>query len=347
MISSRALTIGSNLGIQHLVVANVRKNVSKNIKSVIKCHGSRSICSSKTPMLNAYSEELHVSSDKRAHVEVNSAELKVSLEDSANGEETTYDEGYSNGRSTLNEEEVNKFRAMADNWWDPHGDCKPLHSLNKLRVSLIRNNLIQSGIVDPSLVNGPQPLTGLNILDVGCGGGILCEPLARLGANVTGIDAAQENISVAEIHAQRDYRVTKNVNYICGTIEEHSDFCKDIKYDAVIASEVLEHVDQPEVFIHTCAEMIKPGGSLFLTTINKTYTSWIGAIAIAEYALHLLPPGTHNWEKFIPRQDLLYMVEKSKCQPRSVQGMAYNPVNNQWCWVSNTSISYAVHAIKE
>ncbi|CAL4137198.1 unnamed protein product, partial [Meganyctiphanes norvegica] len=301
-------------------------------QNILKYHGSRSISSSNPPVLKTHSAEFR---------------RKRTQEEQKNGEDVAFNEGNINERSTLNEEEVNKFRAMAESWWDPHGDCKPLHSLNKLRVSLIRNNLIQSGIVNPAFVNGPQPLTGLNILDVGCGGGILCEPLARLGAQVTGVDAAQENISVAEIHAQRDHRVLKNVNYICGTIEEHSVSVGSMQYDAVVASEVLEHVDQPEVFIDSCASLIKPGGSLFLTTINKTYTSWIGAIAIAEYALHLLPPGTHNWEKFIPRQDLLFMVEKSQCHPKSVQGMAYNPVNNQWCWISNISVNYAVHAIKE
>lgn len=347
MICIRTLTVGSHLGIQHCVIPNVRKTISENIKNVLKYQGSRSICSSNTPILKTNTTELDISSERNTHNEGNSEKFEASLEYGINGDRKDYNEGSSSGRSTLNEEEVNKFRAMADNWWDPHGDCKPLHSLNKLRVSLIRNSLVQSGIVHPTLVNGPQPLSGLKILDVGCGGGILCEPLARLGANVTGVDAAQENISVAEIHAQRDYRVLKNVNYICGTVEDHAESCEDMQYDAVIASEVLEHVDQPEMFIQTCAAMTKPGGSLFLTTINKTYTSWIGAIAIAEYALHLLPPGTHNWEKFIPRQDLLFMVERSRCQPRSVQGMAYNPVNNQWCWVSNTSVNYAVHAIKE
>ncbi|KAG7171581.1 Ubiquinone biosynthesis O-methyltransferase COQ3-like [Homarus americanus] len=216
----------------------------------------------------------------------------------------------SRSKSTYIEEEVAKFRAMADSWWDLQGDCKPLHSLNRLRVSLIREGLVQSRITKQEYIDGPRPLTGLKILDVGCGGGILCEPLARLGARVVGLDAAKENISVARLHADKDPRVSQNIEYIYGTIEEHAENIDD-KYDAVVASEVLEHVDAIDLFINTCADTIKPGGSIFLTTINKTTFSWVGAIVIAEYMLHLLPTGTHDWNKFVTRQDLLFLLEKS------------------------------------
>lgn len=250
------------------------------------------------------------------------------------------------GRTTYVEEEVAKFRSMADSWWDPHGDCKPLHSLNKLRVALVREGLISSQVTRPELVGGPRPLTGFKILDVGCGGGILCEPLARLGATVTGLDAAQESTSVARLHADQDPRVKENVVYVHGTIEEHIQEI-NCKYDAVVASEVLEHVDDTELFICTCADAIKPGGSLFLTTINKTTCAWLGAIAIAEHMLHLLPPGTHDWNKFIPQQELLFLLEKCGFVTRTVHGMGYNPLVNKWFWLSNTSVNYAVHAVKE
>nr|XP_053638743.1 ubiquinone biosynthesis O-methyltransferase-like isoform X2 [Cherax quadricarinatus] len=279
------------------------------------------------------------------------------------------DENSNNGsksKSTCIEEEVAKFRAMADSWWDPYGDFKPLHSLNGLRVSMIREGLVQSGVAKPEYVDGPRPLTGLKILDVGCGGGILCEPLARLGARVTGVDAAEENISVARLHGDQDPRVQHNLEYICGTVEEHVENIAD-KYDAVIASEVLEHVEATDYFIQACADTIKPGGSFFLTTINKTACAWVGTIAIAEYLLHLLPPGTHDWNKFIPLQDLLLMLEKicrlstvdpwftissqcdqlCRCVTQMVHGMTYNPLINKWFWSSNTSVSYAVHAVKE
>ncbi|XP_063587107.1 ubiquinone biosynthesis O-methyltransferase, mitochondrial-like [Penaeus indicus] len=254
---------------------------------------------------------------------------------SRNGKETTYVE-----------EEVAKFRLMASSWWDPHGDCKPLHSLNKLRVSMICDGLIQSGIAKPEYVEGPTPLKGLKILDVGCGGGILCEPLARLGASVVGLDAAEENITVAKLHAEQDPKVHRNVEYLYGTIEEHAETIDEI-YDAVIASEVLEHVESTDLFLSTCAQTIKPGGSFFITTINKTPFSWVGGIAIAEYVLHLLPPGTHDWNKFIPRQELLFVLEKYGFVTRLVHGMGYNPLTNNWFWLSDTSINYAVHCVKE
>ncbi|XP_076053054.1 ubiquinone biosynthesis O-methyltransferase, mitochondrial-like [Oratosquilla oratoria] len=252
----------------------------------------------------------------------------------------------SSNNSTYVEEEVAKFRAMANSWWDIHGDCKPLHSLNRLRVALVREGLIQSGLADPSRVAGPVPLTGLNILDVGCGGGIMCEPLARLGATVTGLDAAKENVVVAELHASVDRRIADKITYVEGTIEDHAAGAEKL-YDAVIASEVLEHIDNVQLFLDTCSSLIKPGGSLFLTTINKTQTSWLGAVVVAEYLMHLLPIGTHDWNKFIPLQDLHYMLESSGLDVQLVHGLLYNPIANRWHWTSNTCINYAVHAIKQ
>lgn len=273
-------------------------------------------------------------------------EAKISSSSTNNANSNNSEHGDRDGRTTYVEEEVAKFRSMADSWWDPHGDCKPLHSLNKLRVTLVREGLINSQVARQEHVSGPRPLTGLKILDVGCGGGILCEPLARLGATVTGLDAAQESTTVARLHADQDSRVKENVAYIHGTIEQHIQEINS-KYDAVVASEVLEHVDDTELFICTCADAIRPGGSLFLTTINKTTCSWLGAIAIAEHMLHLLPPGTHDWNKFIPQQELLFLLERNGFVTRTVHGMRYNPLINKWFWHSNISINYAVHAIKE
>lgn len=247
--------------------------------------------------------------------------------------------------STYIEEEVSKFRAMASMWWDPKGDAKPLHALNRLRVSLIRDGLIHSKSVKPEYLGGPKPLTGLKILDVGCGGGILCEPLARLGASVDGLDAAEENVAVASLHAKSDARIRSNINYICGTVEEHTKSLKD-HYDAVVASEVLEHIDATDLFVKTCSDALKPGGSFFVTTINKTTVSWLGGILIAEYALRLLPVGTHDWNRFVPRQELLFMLEKNGFAARLVHGMAYNPLVNDWVWVKSSAINYAVHAVK-
>ncbi|XP_045606629.1 ubiquinone biosynthesis O-methyltransferase [Procambarus clarkii] len=275
-------------------------------------------------------------------------ESSTSSSDESNGSSSSngYSTNDTKSNSTYVAEEVAKFRALADSWWDLHGDFKPLHSMNRLRVSMIREGLVQSRIAKPEHVDGPRPLTGLKILDVGCGGGILCEPLARLGARVTGVDAAEENISVARLHADQDSRVQQNVEYINGTIEEFKQNSDD-KYDAVIASEVLEHVAATNFFIQSCVDTLKPGGSFFLTTINKTTCAWLGAIAVAERVLHIVPPGTHDWNKFVPHQDLLFMLEKNGCVTRLVHGMAYNPLVNKWSWLSNTSINYAVHAVKQ
>lgn len=276
--------------------------------------------------------------------------VKSSEKDSSSSSSSDSSGSDSNGsigqkRSTYVEDEVNKFRAMADQWWDINGDVKPLHSLNRLRTSLIRDGLINSGLVEDEHIGGPKPLTGLKILDVGCGGGILCEPLARLGAQVVGLDAAEESVAVARLHADRDPRVRDNVEYISGTIEEHAESLEH-QYDAVVASEVLEHIEAVDLFIKTCSDALKPGGSFFITTINKTTASWVGAIVVAEHALRLLPVGTHDWNKFIPHQELLFMLETNGFATRLLHGMAYNPLSNTWCWLSPSSINYAVHAVK-
>ncbi|KAK7074856.1 Hexaprenyldihydroxybenzoate methyltransferase, mitochondrial [Halocaridina rubra] len=278
-------------------------------------------------------------------IKVQSAASSISDSESSDGSSSDADRSNRRSNTTYVEEEVNKFRSMASLWWDVNGDAKPLHSLNRLRMSLIRDGIIQSGFVSPEELDGPMPLTGLKILDVGCGGGILCEPLARLGASVVGLDAAEENVAVARLHADRDPRVRNNVEYICSTVEEHAESLTN-HYDAVVASEVLEHIEATDLFIKTCSDALKPGGSFFITTINKTAASWLGAIIIAEYALRLLPVGTHDWNKFVPRQELLFMLEKNGFVTRLVHGMAYNPVTNNWCWLAPTSINYAVHALK-
>lgn len=247
--------------------------------------------------------------------------------------------------TTYNEEEVAKFRAMAASWWDPKGDCRPLHSLNELRVALIRDGLIQTGAVNEKEEMGPKPLNGLKILDVGCGGGILCEPLGRLGATVLGLDAAEENVSVANVHLEKQSNLVKNVSYACGTIEEHAEQT-DVQYDAIVASEVLEHVEAVDFFIASCSKILKPGGSLFITTINRTTLSWLGAIIAAEYILKLLPVGTHDWNKFITTQEMSFTLERCGFSMKSMRGMGYNPIINKWFWQNNQDVNYACHAIK-
>jgi len=251
-------------------------------------------------------------------------------------------------KSTLNQEEHDKFRKMAHDWWDPKGPAQGLLSMNQLRVPLIKDGLISSGRTKQSS-NTSEPLSNLRILDVGCGAGLLCEPLARLGADVIGLDAVQENINCAKEHAAKDPIVRGRVNYLCSTIESFLEENPDIKkFDAVIASEVIEHVDNPPHFVSTCSSLIDEGGSFFLTTINRTQRSYLGAIIAAEYVLRLLPTGTHDWNKFITPQELQHMLDSTKYsfRTRLLHGMFYFPFFDKWTWIPDTSVNYALHAVK-
>jgi len=248
--------------------------------------------------------------------------------------------------STLNQNEVDKFTAMSRDWWNPHGVCKPLHSMNRLRVPLVRDCLVNSGISNVHLAHTDTPLRGLKILDVGCGAGILSEALARIGAEVTAIDACPENIEVAKAHAELDESLSDNLKYICTTVEEYVDTVED-EYDAIVASEVIEHVNNPDTFVRKCTEVLKTDGSFFVTTINRSSRSWLLAIVGAEYVLGLLPKGTHDWDKFLKPNEVSDMLNSAGCQTRLVHGMLYLPVVNKWSWIPDNSVNYALHAVKK
>ena len=250
----------------------------------------------------------------------------------------------SSSSSTINQAELDKFSAMAQDWWNPHGVCKPLHSLNRLRVPLVRDGLVSTGLTQPELAESDKPLSGLRVLDVGCGAGLLSEALARIGAHVTAIDACSDNIEAAKIHAADDEELG-NLSYICTSIEEHSLNLSE-KYHAVVASEVIEHVDNQELFLEKCLEVLRPSGSIFLTTINKTQLSWLVAIVGAEYVTGLLPRGTHQWEKFISPERIREILSEQDCQTRLVHGMMYNPLTNNWWFAANDSVNFALHAVK-
>ncbi len=248
--------------------------------------------------------------------------------------------------STLDESEVKKFKEMSAQWWDPRGPAAGLHAMNACRVPLIVDGLAATG---KSKKNSDMPLEGLKLMDIGCGGGILSEPLARLGATVIGLDPCKENLETAKQHADQDEAIKSRISYLPMTVEDYlaNHHNPSEPFDAVVASEVIEHVNNPETFVSTCANLIDKDGSFFVTTINRTTRSWLGAIIVAENVLRLLPSGTHDWNKFITPEELKKMMETSDCHVRLVHGMMYMPVVNKFSWFFDTSINYALHAVKQ
>lgn len=247
----------------------------------------------------------------------------------------------SNTETTVIKEEVKKFQELAGKWWDSTFDG--LHAMNTLRVPFIRDGMLQ--LCPGHLEKGEKPLTGLTILDVGCGGGILAEPLARLGAYVTGLDPGETNVKVAQYHCSLDLKLRDNLEYICTTVEDH---CKDNKkYDAVVCSEVIEHVDRVPYFVKCCTDLVKDNGSVFFTTINRTTFSYVFAILLAEHIFRFIPKGTHEWKQFIKPKDLQLMLQSHGCKTISVRGMAFVPLLTKWFWVPYQGCFYALHAKKE
>ncbi|XP_031846547.1 ubiquinone biosynthesis protein COQ3, mitochondrial [Nomia melanderi] len=246
-------------------------------------------------------------------------------------------------RSTVDVGDVEHHSKLSNTWWDVNGEIRPLHSLNPLRVQFIRDGLANTG----TKVETPHsPLNGVKILDIGCGGGLLSEPLARIGAEVTGIDASSELISIAKQHALLDSDLDGKLNYLHTTIE---DFCTQNKekFNAVVASELIEHVNDKELFLKSCVSTLMPGGSIFLTTLNRTLSSWLGGIIAAEYVLKIVPQGIHNWNKFITPIEIQRLLETCGCRTKLLHGIFYNPLKNEWFWTSSTAINYAIHAVKK
>jgi 2-polyprenyl-6-hydroxyphenyl methylase/3-demethylubiquinone-9 3-methyltransferase len=240
--------------------------------------------------------------------------------------------------STIDPEEIARFSALAAEWWDPTGKFKPLHRLNPMRMAYIRDRLCERFDRDPRSL---RSLEGLKILDIGCGGGLVSEPLCRLGADVTGIDASDKNITTASVHAEEgglsiDYRAT--------SAEELA--AAGPGYDAVIALEVVEHVVQVPLFLDSCAKLIKPGGALIMSTLNRTAKSYLMAIVGAEYILRWLPRGTHQWEKFLRPSELTDGVERSGLTVSNLTGSTYNPLTDEWRPSRDLAVNYMLYAEK-
>lgn len=229
--------------------------------------------------------------------------------------------------TTVDPEEVARFTAMADAWWDPNGKFRPLHQLNPARIEFIISNVCKRFDLD---AHADQPLKGLDILDVGCGGGLLSEPMARLGANMTGIDAGAKNVEIAKIHAEQS---GLDINYRNVYPE---DLAKEgQKFDVVLNMEVIEHVADPDLFITASASVLKekgdgPGGCMALSTINRNVKSLLLGKVAAEYILRWLPAGTHDWKKFLKPSELARMVRAHGLEFTDLQGMVYNPFKDTW-----------------
>ncbi|VVC43881.1 Ubiquinone biosynthesis O-methyltransferase,S-adenosyl-L-methionine-dependent methyltransferase [Cinara cedri] len=246
-------------------------------------------------------------------------------------------------KETVNSQEVEHHSNMKEFWWKSNGPLNALHSLNPLRVSFIINGLVNMKKIETENIGTRQSLKNIKILDVGCGGGLLTEALARLDSNVTGIDPSKDLISIAIDHSV--ILRNKKIKYINESIEEHVKLNAET-YDAIVTSEVLEHVSNKYSFLTSCAECLKPGGSLFITTPNRTLSSWLSVIIIGE-TFNFIPKGTHEWEKFICPHELQSILEMNcKCDTISINGLSYEPFTNHWCWTNLTDVSYAIHAVK-
>ncbi len=239
---------------------------------------------------------------------------------------------------TVDNEEVERFGAIADEWWDPNGKFRPLHQINPVRLSYIREQILGHFGVDG---HAPKPFKELHILDIGCGGGLLAEPLCRLGASVTGLDPSRETIAVARSHAAAQ---GLQIDYMTGTAEELVK--QNSAFDCVIALEVVEHVPDVAGFLKDCAALVKPGGLLILSTLNRTAKSFGLGIVAAEYLLGWLPKGTHQWERFITPDELRRHIVDAGLDPRGEQGLAYDPLKGEWRLSTDCSVNYFVSAAK-
>jgi len=238
--------------------------------------------------------------------------------------------------TTVNDAEVAKFTAMAEQWWDPKGKFKPLHKFNPVRLSYIRDNLVRHFGRDPASI---RPFEGISILDVGCGGGLLCEPLTRLGAKVTGLDAAERNIRIAQIHAEQsglnvDYRATTSEALVAA----------GEKYDVVLNMEVVEHVDNVPLYMKSCADLVAPGGLMFTATLNRTARSWALAVIGAEYILRWLPRGTHDWKKFLTPEEINAQLRRNGLSVVDETGVTFNPIADSWGLSPDMAINYMILA---
>ena len=232
--------------------------------------------------------------------------------------------------NTINKKEIEKFSNIASEWWNPNGKFKPLHKFNPIRIKYIKENIIKNF----RLNHTDRPLKKISILDIGCGGGLLAEPMNRLGADVVGIDASTKNINIANFHAKKN---KLKIKYICASPETLK---IKKKFDVILNMEIIEHVNDVNFFIKRSSSLLKKNGLMFIATINKTFKSYLFAIIGAEYVLKWLPIGTHDWQKFLTPADLIRVCKKNNLLVEKLDGMNFNLLTNKWNITSDTSINY-------
>ncbi len=239
--------------------------------------------------------------------------------------------------TTINKEEIQKFSNLANEWWDVNGKFKPLHMFNPTRISYITEKIKYHFNTNNNKTNF---LKGLEILDIGCGGGLISEPMTRLGGNVTGIDASEKNIKIAKLHAKNN---NLKINYINKSPEQLSE---TKKFDIILNLEVVEHVDNLKLYLKSCSKLLKKDGLMFTATLNRTFTSYVKAIIGAEYILRWLPIGTHDWNKFIKPEELEKELNIENLKTLDVKGLQFNPITKKWRRSENLSVNYIICSYK-
>jgi len=240
--------------------------------------------------------------------------------------------------SSIDPGEVARFSALAGQWWDPHGAFRPLHKFNPTRLAYIRHQLCTHFGHSPA---GATPLNGLRLLDIGCGGGLVSEPMARMGARVVGADASEQNIGAAQAHASAQGLA---IDYRHCTAEQLAQDGE--KFDVVLNLEVIEHVTAPAPFVATCAALLRPGGMMVCATLNRTRKAWLLAVVGAEYILSWLPRGTHDWNKFITPDELAAYIEAAGLTRADTTGVSYQPLSGRWALGADTDINYMMCAVR-
>jgi 2-polyprenyl-6-hydroxyphenyl methylase/3-demethylubiquinone-9 3-methyltransferase len=239
--------------------------------------------------------------------------------------------------TTINKEEIQKFSKLADEWWDVDGKFKPLHMFNPIRIEYITELIKKYFKISEDKSNY---LEGLNVLDIGCGGGLISEPMSRLGAKVTGIDASEKNIKVAKLHSKKS---GLQINYLNTSPEN---FSEKNKFDIILNLEIVEHVENVSLYIKSCNKLLRQGGLMFTATLNRSFTSYVKAIIGAEYILRWLPIGTHDWNKFLKPEELENLLSQENFSTLDIKGLKFNPFSKKWKKSNDLSVNYIISSLK-